>query len=863
MGGSGSLGTLFVRLTASSTDLVRGMNQAVSSVDKSSAVMVKRVVGLGVSISAALAAIGVVAVRQFSQFEDSFAGVRKTVEATEETFDKLSASFRQMAKEMPTNVNEINRVVEAAGALGIQTSAIEAFTKTMIDMGNTTNLSSEQAATEMARFANITGMAQDQFDNFGSTLVDLGNKLAATESEILSMGLRLAGAGKQVGMAESDILALAGALSSVGIEAEMGGTAMSQVMIRMSKAVKQGSDELYVFAHSAGLSAADFKAAFEKDASGALLTFFAGLSKLQDQGADVFTLLEEMGVDGARLTDVITRAAGAQKLFNSALRVGKEAWRDNNALTEEAAKRNATLSSQLTILWNNINDALIVVGKHLAGPVKTLTAIFQDLTEDTSKLDDQMKSFVDETGPIVISGIGKIADAIQVLNKGLKLTQIGFAEIRRGGLSWMNKVQKTLANDDKLVNALTAGYLGSEGVDIYGPGMQELINSKNASTEIADQAKAMQKERDRLVAEFKTLQNEPKYSETIKKALDQAGDGLERVRLKADEAIAPIKDIQETILDLDSSTAFMDAENAAKIQQEKDLKNRRDSLMAAFNEMPDARAISGGALHSPFSDPLLNELSLIDREMEEAQKDLDILKTISEEKIVLKEHEEARLLEIEQAYNAKLKRLRQAERELAVISAQSMFGDLASIAEAFAGRQSGIYKAMFAASKAFAIAEATIKISQAIAGAAASGATWIDKLAAMASIAAATSSIVSNIQSVKLEFGGKREFGGRVNPNQAFMVGERGPEMFIPDGTGGIIPNDELSGSRARGSAKVIINNYTDATPQVTQREEGGEQIIEVTVRRAKSELVNEMAEGRGDISRVMERTFGLRRGGK
>ena len=121
-----------------------------------------------------------------------------------------------MSKRMPQSASQIAQVAEAAGQLGIQTENILGFTETMVMLGDATNMTSDQAATALARLANITGMSQKDFDRLGSTIVALGNNLATTESEIVEMGLRLAGTASQVGMTEDQILALAAAMSSVG-----------------------------------------------------------------------------------------------------------------------------------------------------------------------------------------------------------------------------------------------------------------------------------------------------------------------------------------------------------------------------------------------------------------------------------------------------------------------------------------------------------------------------------------------------------------------------------------------------------------------------------------------------------------------
>jgi len=312
----------------------------------------KLTLGLTLPLVAAAGA----AVKFGSDFESGFAGVRKTVDGTKAQFAELETGFRDLAKSTGTSVVEILAIGEAAGQLGIETDNILEFTKVMANLGLTTNLSSQEAATALARLANITQLPQDQFSNLGSTIVALGNNLATTEAEIVQFALRIAGAGKQVGLSEAEILSFGAALSSVGVQAQAGGTAISRTFITISKAVSSGGAELDLFAKTAGLSAEEFSKSFAEDAAGATISFIAGLSELSETGGDVFQVLEDLGLADIRLSDALLRAAGAGDLFNKSLQIGNQAFEENTALSTEAAIRLATFERQFAKLGEQIKD---------------------------------------------------------------------------------------------------------------------------------------------------------------------------------------------------------------------------------------------------------------------------------------------------------------------------------------------------------------------------------------------------------------------------------------------------------------------------------------------------------------------------
>ena len=352
------------------------------------------------------------------EWESAFTGVEKTVEGTTEQLAGIESGLRDLSTEIPVTAGELAGIAESAGQLGIETDNVIGFTRVIADLGVATDMTSEQAATALARFANITQMPQGDFDRLGSTLVDLGNNSATTESEIAEMSLRLAAASDQAGLSEAEILGLSAALSSVGIRAEAGGTAFSKVMIEISEAAANGGEQLDKLADVAGMSSDAFANLFAEDPAEAVIRFVEGLGSASDAGENLFGILGDLGIEEIRMRDALLRTAGAGDVLRDSVERGNEAWGENIALTEEAGRRYETTASQWQIFTNQIKDAATSLGE-IALPA--VNDILQDLNETM------------ETG-IPGSSDGVFGTLIDVLTAPLNLPMLrAWVDQMRGG----------------------------------------------------------------------------------------------------------------------------------------------------------------------------------------------------------------------------------------------------------------------------------------------------------------------------------------------------------------------------------------------------------------------------------------------
>lgn len=388
-----------------------------------------------------------------SDLEDAFIGVRKTVDEVRDKNGKLVISYKdleegilKMADNMPTSAKEIAGVAEAAGQLGVKAPDVLNFSKTMVQMGEATDLSANDAATAIARFTNIMGGSLKDVDKLGSAIVYLGNNYATTESEITHMAMRLAASGHQIGLSEQNVLALATAMSSMGIEAEAGGSSMSKVMTKMQNAVMgpqealkgfeaelqsmglsyqdvqiavekggkalegmaektgytkqglkdlvkefdEGKSKINLFAQVSGMSAEQFAKTFKEKPIEAINAFIQGLRKIHQDGGNLNEVLTSLGITELRELQTVRSLALGQDLLTGAIKESNTAWNENKALAKEADERGKGFAGKMKMLGNQISHFMYETGGPLADALKN---IFENLKPVLKSLTELAKKF--------------------------------------------------------------------------------------------------------------------------------------------------------------------------------------------------------------------------------------------------------------------------------------------------------------------------------------------------------------------------------------------------------------------------------------------------------------------------------------
>ncbi len=341
-------------------------------------------------------------------FDSSFKNAQKTLEGTAAQFATLNAEVRQMAKDIPIAVTEINRIAEAGGQVGVGITDIKQFTETIAVFASSTRIGADEAATSLKRLSTVLQEPIGNIQRLASVIVDLDAKNAASAQEILAFSMNIAAAGKNVGLSSPQILGLAAALASTGLHAEKAGSAISRIFIEMQNFVegvgKGAAGKLDEMASVAGKTGDAFKKAFKEDAAGALVSFLDGL---RDKGEKANQILDNLGLHNIRTIDVIGRLKRATEDTTKAMADASVEYEKNGAaLRDRLGIELSKTEAQLTLAKNRLTDVAISLSQQFTPAIVKAAGDLASFAEFLRDHSDEAIAFA--------AGITAIATAFTV-----------------------------------------------------------------------------------------------------------------------------------------------------------------------------------------------------------------------------------------------------------------------------------------------------------------------------------------------------------------------------------------------------------------------------------------------------------------
>ena len=630
-------------------------------------------------------------------------------------------------------------------------------------------------------------------------------------------------------------------------------------MTRRIGEAAQGSGEAAPALRELGVSAAELARMTPDQQLYVLADAFASVESQSERVRLAFKLFDSEGV--AMVNMLAGGAAGLR------------------SMTDEAEALGVTLSRVDAAKVEMANDAMFRVDQtskafkqHLTTELAPVIAGLAEEFTEVAKAHGGMSQFIGDGLEYMVTGVGFVADAFH----GWKIIFAGL------DAAWQNLQLGVMVGVQSLVNLLH-----EVGGTIFEVIISPLQVTLDLAGEVSDEAKRMadslrsltdvpppQLFGDDAIAEqeaklFESIQNirevvgqplpstaiESWYQENRARFQKLAEEYASGVNRNDPQTLPPVTDPVETSA---AVTSFQ--RETEQIQTEW---HRRQQLMADQQNQAvleeqwryeDQKSVLAERFEEAYQQAAANQ---------ELQNELEA--QYFEARTAMWEDHQANLTGIEK--KAAEDRSKAQQQQLS--SASSLFGSLASISKDFAGEQSGIFKAMFAVSKAFAIAESIVKIQQGIANAAAL--PFPANIPAMASVAAATASIVSTIKSTDMQVSGARAGGGHVEANGLYQVNERGPEvvtvgdkdyLMVGSQSGRVTPNNALQAAGGTGGYRgpVSVTIYNQGEPVRARGYIDDEDQLRLWLDRVDEDQAARAANGTGAFVETLEASYGLNR---
>ncbi len=297
-------------------------------------------------------------------FESAFADVKKVVEANDEQFENMRRSIRRMSGEIPLAANDIAALFAAAGESGIATEDLQSFAEMAARVGIAFDLGAGEAGESLAKLKTQLGLTVAETGDMADAINHLSNNMASKAKDVTDFMLRVGSFGEMGGFAKEELAAMGSAMISAGSDASTAGTAMLNVIRRLTKgefAQKSQRDA----AKALGLHLPSIAKDMQKDAKGTMRKVLTAIAKAPKDKQ--VSLLSEFFGDEAR---AFMPLVGNIKLLDQALDSVADRTKYAGSAFNEYIQRASTTQNVLDLLGNKISNVFAEIGDSMLPTIR-------------------------------------------------------------------------------------------------------------------------------------------------------------------------------------------------------------------------------------------------------------------------------------------------------------------------------------------------------------------------------------------------------------------------------------------------------------------------------------------------------------
>lgn len=332
------------RALQSQIDKIKSTKKPLSDYEKAIKNITKRLSFIAVAYKTAEIAsrVFIQSLKDFSDLEEKTLEIAKTTGLAGDKLDELTESLNHTASTVRgMKLDNLYEISAVAGQLGVKGKEnILKFTTEIQKLVKTSKLTAEEASEGFAKLSNSLNEPIQNIDKLASTFTILASNTTANERVLLDYTQRLAGSGKLLGLTTAQIAGIGATLQDVGITAEVGGTAISDVF---RKLITKGDE----FAKRLGIDMKTFTDSVNNEPIKAVELFIESLGRMDKKART--QALNDLKLSGSGLSSTLLKLSTNTKKLSANLAIADRGYQSANEHTKEfeiATKGLATTQQQ-------------------------------------------------------------------------------------------------------------------------------------------------------------------------------------------------------------------------------------------------------------------------------------------------------------------------------------------------------------------------------------------------------------------------------------------------------------------------------------------------------------------------------------